>query len=72
MHCIIVCIPSMIRSGSTVVMVVAFEVAGAGAGGAGVSEAIVDCKICKDEILTPNNNLHRTGCIYREKFTDLY
>ena len=51
---------------------VAFEVAGAGAGGAGVSEAIVDCKICKDEILTPNNNLHRTGCIYREKFTDLY
>ena len=72
MHCI-VCIPSMIRSGSTVVMVVAFEVAGAGAGGAGVSEAIVDCKIGKDEIvLTPNNNLHRTGCIYREKFTDLY
>ena len=37
MHCI-VCIPSMIRSGSTVVMVVAFEVAGAG--GAGETEAL--------------------------------
>ena len=35
-------VPSMIGCGSTLVMVVAFEVAGAG--GVGVTEAVVDCK----------------------------